>query len=254
MRYRSRASGRFDAAFARTARDRGRQLLRDASNGYLEIASDFCIANLRIKRSHTGNRNDLHSALEWSRGKQQVLGELIREHDRFQCPQGKHLNPNPAIAKPEVYASSSADCHAWPQTATCPARTKNATSCQHSQHVSTDLCFAVSGSIRGGASQEVPEFRKRLSERMQGAIRRGETTSWVGPSRGIAIKSTDSGVSECDSPKPETPGVPVHRWLIVWQAEKVESALGQSFRSRSFSTSDSPVSNRGSIIANRACH
>ena len=159
----------------------GRQLPHDASNGYLEIASDFCIANLRIKRSHTGNRNDLHSALEWSRGKQQVLGELIREHDRFQCPQGKHLNPNPAIAKPEVYASSSADCHAWPQMATCPARTKKATSCQHSQHCQYRfvLCSLRIYSRRckpGGTG--VPQEAIRTDA---GDIRRGKATSWIGP-------------------------------------------------------------------------
>ena len=95
-----------------------------------------------------------------------LKGELVheKEHDRFRCPQGKYLTPNPATdGNQKRYSSASDDCRDCPQTATCPARTKKATSCQHRfvlRSLDQDLFEEVQ------AKMEEPEFRKRLSERM----------------------------------------------------------------------------------------
>ena len=51
-----------------------------------------------------------------------------KEHDRFRCPQGKYLTPNPAICdNHKRYVSSSADCQGCPQAADCPARSRKST-------------------------------------------------------------------------------------------------------------------------------
>ncbi|GAG06889.1 unnamed protein product, partial [marine sediment metagenome] len=62
----------------------------------------------------------------WSRrvGNSKYLkGGLVyeKERDRFRCPQGKYLHPNPAIcANHQRYASSTKDCRDCPMLSTCP--------------------------------------------------------------------------------------------------------------------------------------
>jgi hypothetical protein len=56
-----------------------------------------------------------------------LTGDLVyeKENDRFRCPQGKYLTPNPAINENQKrYVSSSEDCRNCPQASTCPARTR----------------------------------------------------------------------------------------------------------------------------------
>ena len=56
-----------------------------------------------------------------------LTGDLVyeREFDRFRCPQGKYLTPNPAVSENQKrYVSSSEDCRDCPQASTCPARTR----------------------------------------------------------------------------------------------------------------------------------
>ena len=93
-----------------------------------------------------------------------LKGELVyeKEHDRFRCPQGKYLTPNPAISENHKrYVSSSDDCRDCPQTSTCPARTRG----QSPQHfvlrnLDQDLFEEVQAKMRD------PTFRRKRTERM----------------------------------------------------------------------------------------
>ena len=93
-----------------------------------------------------------------------LKGELVyeKEHDRFRCPQGKYLTPNPAINENQKrYVSSSDDCRDCPQRSTCPARTRG-----HSpqrfvlRNLDQDRFEEVQAKMRD------PTFRQKRSERM----------------------------------------------------------------------------------------
>ena len=48
-----------------------------------------------------------------------------KEQDRFRCPEGEFLHPNPASDRHyKRYVSLSADCKICPQASSCPARTR----------------------------------------------------------------------------------------------------------------------------------
>jgi hypothetical protein len=103
----------------------------------------------------------------WSRrvGNSKYLkGELVyeKEHDRFRCPEGKHLTPNPAISENHKrYVSSSEDCRNCPQTSTCPARTRGQSPQRFVlRNVDQDLFEEVQAKMRD------PTFRQKRSERM----------------------------------------------------------------------------------------
>jgi transposase len=86
-----------------------------------------------------------------------------KEQDRFRCPQGKYLYPNPAICENhQRYVSSSADCRHCPQAATCPARTRKAAPHQRFvlRSLDQDLFEEVQARMRD------PTFCRRMSERM----------------------------------------------------------------------------------------
>ena len=54
-----------------------------------------------------------------------LKSELVyeKEHDRFRCPAGKYLTPNPAIyGNHKRYVSSPEDCRDCPLASTCPAK------------------------------------------------------------------------------------------------------------------------------------
>jgi transposase len=86
-----------------------------------------------------------------------------KEHDRFRCPQGKYLTPNPAIYENHKrYVSSSADCQACPQAPECPARSRKSAPHHHfvMRNVDQDLFEEVQTRMRD------PVFLKRAAERM----------------------------------------------------------------------------------------
>jgi hypothetical protein len=85
-----------------------------------------------------------------------------KEHDRFRCPEGKYLNPNPAnYENHKRYVSSSADCQVCPQSSTCPARTRGSSPQRFFlRSLDQDLFEEVLTRIRD------PVFRQKLSERM----------------------------------------------------------------------------------------
>jgi transposase len=94
-----------------------------------------------------------------------LKGELIyeKEHDRFRCPQGKYLTPNPAINdNHKRYASSSADCQACPQASECPARSRKSAPHQHfvMRSMDQDLFEEVQSKM------EEAQFGAKLAERM----------------------------------------------------------------------------------------
>jgi len=93
-----------------------------------------------------------------------LKGELVyeKEHDRFRCPQGKYLTPNPAINENHKrYVSSSDDCRDCPQTSTCPARTRGQSPQRFVlRNLDQDLFEEVQAKMRD------PTFRRKRSERM----------------------------------------------------------------------------------------
>jgi IS5 family transposase len=93
-----------------------------------------------------------------------LKGELVyeKEYDRFRCPQGKFLTPNPAISENQKrYVSSSEDCRHCPQAATCPARTRGPSPQRFVlRNLDQDLFEEVQAKMRD------PTFRRKRSERM----------------------------------------------------------------------------------------
>jgi transposase len=94
-----------------------------------------------------------------------LKGALVydRKRDRFRCPRGKYLTPNPAIGgNYKRYVSSSADCQHCPRRGTCPteARKKFPSKRYVRRSLDQDLFEEVQ------ARMEEPEFRAKLSERM----------------------------------------------------------------------------------------
>jgi len=85
-----------------------------------------------------------------------------KDQDRFRCPEGKYLTPNPAISRNyKRYVSLSADCKICPQASTCPAR-KRVTSPQRFVLRSVDQDFFEEVQLR----MRDPVFRQKMSERM----------------------------------------------------------------------------------------
>jgi IS5 family transposase len=94
-----------------------------------------------------------------------LKGELVyeKEHDRFRCPQGKYLTPNPAINENHKrYVSSSADCRACSQASECPARSRKSAPHLHfvMRNLDQDLFEEVQAKMRD------PTFRRKRTERM----------------------------------------------------------------------------------------
>ena len=85
-----------------------------------------------------------------------------KEHDRFRCPQGKYLTPNPAICDNQKrYVSSPEDCRACPQASTCPARTRPTS---HQRFVLRSLDQDLFEHVQ--SKMEEPLFGAKLAERM----------------------------------------------------------------------------------------
>jgi hypothetical protein len=94
-----------------------------------------------------------------------LKGELVydKKRDRFRCPRGKYLTPNPAICgNYKRYVSSSAECQHCSRRSTCPteARKKSPNKRYVRRSLDQDLFEEVQ------AKMEKPEFRRKLSERM----------------------------------------------------------------------------------------
>jgi IS5 family transposase len=94
-----------------------------------------------------------------------LKGELVydRKRDRFRCPRGKYLTPNPAICgNQKRYVSSSVDCQHCPRRSTCPTEAKK--KLPYKRYVRRSLDQDLFEEVQ--ASMEEPEFRKKMSERM----------------------------------------------------------------------------------------
>ena len=93
-----------------------------------------------------------------------LTGNLVyeKENDRFRCPQGKYLTPNPAISENQKrYVSSSEDCRNCPQASTCPARTRGHSAQRFVlRSLDQDLFEEVQAKMRD------PTFKQIRSERM----------------------------------------------------------------------------------------
>jgi len=85
-----------------------------------------------------------------------------KDQDRFRCPEGKYLTPNPAIVENHKrYVSSSAECKVCPQSPTCPARTRGSSPQRFVlRSLDQDLFEDVLTRMRD------PVFRQKMSERM----------------------------------------------------------------------------------------
>ena len=83
-----------------------------------------------------------------------LKGELVyeKEHDRFRCPQGKYLTPNPAICgNHKRYVSSSVDCQHCPRRSTCPTEARKKLPCKRyvRRSLDQDLFEEVTGQDGG---------------------------------------------------------------------------------------------------------
>ena len=85
-----------------------------------------------------------------------------KKQDRFRCPEGKYLHPNPAISENHKrYVSSSVDCKVCSQASTCPARTRGSSPQRFVfRSLDQDLFEEVQTRMRD------PVFRQKMSERM----------------------------------------------------------------------------------------
>jgi transposase len=93
-----------------------------------------------------------------------LKGELVyeKEQDRFRCPEGKYLLPNPAVTENHKrYVTSSEACRNCPQASTCPARTRRRS---HQRFVMRNLDQDLFEQVQ--AQMEQPTFLQRVSERM----------------------------------------------------------------------------------------
>jgi len=94
-----------------------------------------------------------------------LKSELVyeKEHDRFRCPAGNYLTPNPAVcANHKRYVSSSEDCRDCPLASTCPA--KRRTSPSHQRLVKRSLDQDLFEEVL--TSMQETTFLERTSERM----------------------------------------------------------------------------------------
>ena len=121
------------AAIIRTLQQQGKQTFIPLWNG------------------RVGNRKYLNNGLVYE-----------KEQDRFRCPAGKYLYPNPAIEKNyKRYVITSSDCKVCPQASTCPARTRSSSPRRFVlRSPDQDLFEEVLTRMRD------PVFRQKLSERM----------------------------------------------------------------------------------------
>jgi transposase len=93
-----------------------------------------------------------------------LKGELVyeKEHDRFRCPEGKYLIPNPTVTENHKrYVISSKICRACPQASTCPARRRGRS---HQRFVMRNLDQDLFEQVQ--TQMEQPTFLQRASERM----------------------------------------------------------------------------------------
>jgi hypothetical protein len=94
-----------------------------------------------------------------------LKGELVydRKRDRFRCPRGKYLVPNPAICgNYKRYVSSSADCQHCPRRSTCPTEARK--KLPNKRYVRRSLDQDLFEEVQ--AAMEQPEFGQKMSERM----------------------------------------------------------------------------------------
>jgi hypothetical protein len=93
-----------------------------------------------------------------------LKGELVyeKDRDRFRCPEGKYLIPNPTVTENHKrYVISSKDCRACPRASTCPARTRGRS---HQRFVMRNLDQDLFEHVL--AQMEQPTFLERTAERM----------------------------------------------------------------------------------------
>jgi hypothetical protein len=93
-----------------------------------------------------------------------LKGELVyeKERDRFRCPEGKYLIPNPTVTENHKrYVISSMICRACPQASMCPARTRGRS---HQRFVMRNVDQDLFEQVQ--AQMEQPTFLERTAERM----------------------------------------------------------------------------------------
>ncbi|MFB3103667.1 MAG: transposase, partial [Pseudomonadales bacterium] len=85
-----------------------------------------------------------------------------KEQDRFRCPQGKYLIPNPGTCgNHKRSVSSSVECKVCPQASTCPAESRSSSFQRYVRRsLDQDLFEDVQARMRD------PVFRQKMSERM----------------------------------------------------------------------------------------
>ncbi len=170
-----------------------------------------------------------------------LKGELVyeKEYDRFRCPQGKYLTPNPAITENQKrYVSSSEDCRHCLRASTCPARTRGQSPQRFVlRNLDQDLFEEVTNE---DARPRVPARNgPSACGRAKGCLpRRSGITAWRAPKYRGRCKVQNSGLPQRDRPEPEAPrraNLLLARGLLVTQANKISLiAEVDEFRDRLF--------------------
>ena len=171
-----------------------------------------------------------------------LKGELVyeREHDRFRCPQGKHLTPNPAIYENHKrYVSSSVDCQHCPRRSTCPTEARK--KLPNKRYVRRSLDQDLFEEVQARMEEQV--FREKLSERMwkvEGLFAEAKQNHGLARARyrgrsKVQIQAYLSAMAQ----NLKRLVFLFYCWLIAWcscRPRKSSLYPGQSFRSRTFST------------------
>ena len=140
-----------------------------------------------------------------------LKSELVyeQEHDRFRCPAGKYLTPNPAICdNHKRYVSSSEDCRDCPLASTCPAKRRTSTSHQRLVKRSLDqdlfeevLAYMQESTFIERASERMWKCEGLFAEAKQIPLPRASEVS-------RPIQSADPGLSLRDRAEPQAPALP----------------------------------------------
>jgi hypothetical protein len=138
-----------------------------------------------------------------------LTSELVyeKEHERFRCPAGNYLTPNPAVcANHKRYVSSSEDCRDCPLASTCEAAHEYVAPTVGEEQSRPSL---FRGSAGVDARNDVPRTSVRPDVEVRGAVRRGEAESLSCASEVPRTgQSADPGLPQRDRAEPQTPALP----------------------------------------------
>ena len=160
-----------------------------------------------------------------------LKSELVyeKEHDRFRCPAGKYLTPNPAVcANHKRYVSSSEDCRDCPLASTCPAKRRTSTSHQRlvKRSLDQDLFEEV---LASHARIDFHRTSVRADVEVRGIVRRVEA---------IPLPRTSEVPRTSESADPGVPAAPSCRTSSACSSHFIAGCCAHRW---SYSTNTAPA-------------